>query len=49
MVGKDSKSKYTFAIPVPQKGIDDTEWAVRQIIQIIEFLGYKEVVIKVDQ
>ena len=49
LVGKDSKSKYTFAIPVPQKGIDDTEWAVRKIIQIIEFLGYKEIIIKVDQ
>ena len=49
MVGKDSKSKYTFSIPVPQKEIDDSEWAVRKMIQALDFLGYKEVIIKVDQ
>ena len=33
MVIKDDKSKYVFNAPVPQKGIDDTEWAVRRCMR----------------
>ena len=49
MVIKDDKSKYVFSVPVPQKGIDDTEWAVRRFIQSLEFLGYTRCLIKCDQ
>ena len=42
MAIKDSVSKYTFAVPVPVKGLGENEWAVRQLIKAIEFLGYKE-------
>ena len=49
LVGKDSKSKYLFAVPVPQKGIDGDEWAVRKVIQMVEFLGYERIIIKCDQ
>ena len=49
LVGRDSKSKYVFSIPVPQKGIDDTEWSVRTMVQAIDFLGYKEIILKVGQ
>ena len=38
-----------FAIPVAQKGIDDTEWSVRKMVQAIYFMGYKEIIAKVDQ
>ena len=49
MAIKDDKSKYTFAIPVPQKGLDDQEWSVRKLIQSLEFLGYMRFSIKSDQ
>lgn len=29
LVGRDAKSRICSAIPVPQKGLDPTEWAVR--------------------
>ena len=32
LVGHDSKSKTCTAIPVPQKGLDPEEWAVRESI-----------------
>ena len=41
MAVKDSVSKYTFAVPVPVKGLGENEWAVRQLIKAIEFLGYR--------
>ena len=49
MVVKDSASKYVFGVPVPQKGVDDTEWSVRKLIDIIEFLGYTRSLLKCDQ
>ena len=49
MVIKDDKSKYVFSVPVPQKGIDDTEWVVRRFIQSLEFLGYTRCLIKCAQ
>ena len=30
LVMKDSKSKYTFSVPVPAKGVDDNHWAVKR-------------------
>ena len=49
MAVKDAVSKYTFAVPVPVKGLGKDEWAVRQLIKAIEFLGYKDILIKCDQ
>ena len=40
LVLKDTHSGYTFGIPVPQKGVDPDEWAVRRIIQVIDFLSH---------
>ena len=49
MVMKDEKSKYLFAIPVPVKGTGEDEWAVKRMIQALEFLGYSELLMKSDQ
>ena len=49
LVMKDSKSKYTFGIPVPTKGVDDQHWAVKRLLQAIDFLGYPHIVLKCDQ
>ena len=49
LVCKDTKSKYIFTIPVPQKGVDDTEYAVRKMLWVIGFLGYTRVMLKADQ
>ena len=49
LVGHDSKSKCCVAIPVPQKGIDVDEWAVRETLKFLDFLGYQKLVIKSDQ
>ena len=46
---KDDKSKYTSAVPVPQRGIDGDEWSVRRLIQCLEFLGYTRFNIMSDQ
>ena len=42
----DSKSKYTAAEIVPEKGMN--EYAVRRVAQIINSLGYRRVIIKSD-
>ena len=46
LVMKDSKSKYLFTVPVPQKGLDDHEWAVRRTVQAVDFLGYSHLIMK---
>ena len=35
MAIKDSVSKYVFAIPVPVKGLGESEWAVKRLIKAI--------------
>ena len=49
LVGRDAKSRVCTAIPVPQKGIDQDEWAVREGLRFLELLGYTSVVLKSDQ
>ena len=49
LVLRDSRSKYLFTIPVPQKGLDDREWAVRRVVQAVDFLGYSNIMMKCDQ
>ena len=36
---KDRASKCVFAIPVPQKGVDQHDWSVRQVKRHLDFLG----------
>ena len=49
LVAQDSKPKACAAIPVPQKGIDPDEWAVRESLKYLDFLGYQKLVVKTDQ
>ena len=49
LVGRDAKSRVCSAIPVPQKGLDPTEWSVRESLRFLKFLGYTSVVLKTDQ
>ena len=48
LVMKDQRSKCVFPVPVPQKGIDPEEYSVRQLLKILDYLGYSEVVLKCD-
>ena len=47
--GRDAKSRVCSAIPVPQKGLDPTEWSVREGLRFLKFLGYTSVMLKTDQ
>ena len=49
LVARDSKSKMCTAIPVNQKGLDPTEWSVRECLKFLEFLGHKKLIMKSDQ
>ena len=49
LVGCDAKSRVCRAIPVPQKGVDQDEWAVREGLRFLEVLGYNSVVLKSNQ
>ena len=40
LVGRDARSRMCSAIPVPQKGLDPTEWSVREGLRFLNFLGY---------
>ena len=46
---RNAKSRVCTAIQVPQKGIDQDEWAVREGLRFLELLGYTSVVLKSDQ
>ena len=46
---KDQTSKCVYHVPVPQKGIDPEEYSVRQLLKILDYLGYSEVVLKCEQ
>ena len=48
MVVKDRMSGCIFSIPVPQKGMDPHEYATRQLLKKLNWLGYIEVIIKSD-
>ena len=49
MVIKYGKSKCVFPIPVPQKGVDGNEYSVRQLLTVLDYLGYSEVTLNCDQ
>ena len=49
LVAKDARSKYVFGIPVPRKGLDETEYGTRMLIRALNFLGYKRAILKSDQ
>ena len=49
LVGGDARSRMCSAIPVPQKGLDPTEWSVREGLRFLKLLGYTSVVLKTDQ
>ena len=49
LVGKDVDSKCVTAIPVPCKGIDVYDWAIKQILCFLNFLGYKKLIMRADQ
>lgn len=49
MVAKDRRSKCVFPVPVPQKGVDPEEYSTRQLLRVLDYLGYSEVILKCDQ
>ena len=49
LVGRDVKSRVYCAIPVPQKGDDAEEYAVRSCLRFLDFLGYSKILLKTDQ
>ena len=48
LVVKDSKSKAIFAHVVRRKGVDDDEYAVRRLVEDVNWLGYSKVILKCD-
>ena len=49
MVIKDGRSKAVFPIPVLQKGLDADEYSTRNMLRVLDFMGYAEVILKSDQ
>lgn len=49
LVMRDSKSKAMAAIPVKRKGVDGEDWALKESLRFLEFLGYTNVIMKSDQ
>ena len=49
LVGRDRKSRCYAVIPVPQKGVDHDQYAVKRGLRFLDFLGYKSVLLKSDQ
>ena len=49
LVIKGSRSKAVFPIPIPQKGMDPEEYSTRQVLRVLEYTGYAEVILKCDQ
>ena len=49
LVGRDAKSRVCTAIPMPKKGVDQDEWAVREGLRFLELPGYTSVVLKTYQ
>ena len=49
LVGRDVKYRVYCAIPVPQKGDDADEYAVRSCLRFLDFLRYNNIMLKTDQ
>ena len=49
LVMKDQRSRCVFPVPVPQKGVDPEEYSVRQVLKVLDYVGYSEVALKCDQ
>jgi hypothetical protein len=49
IIMRDRMTKCIFAMVVPQKGVDEDKWVVRQVVAAIEWLGHSKVLIKSDQ
>ena len=49
LVGKDTESKCVAAIPVPTKGLGMYDRAITQTLSFLDFLGYKQIIIRSDQ
>ncbi len=45
----DRMTKCIFAMVVPQKGVDEDRWVVKQVVSAIEWLGHPKLLIKSDQ
>ena len=48
LVVRDRHTRAIFAFTVPQKGVDDERWVVKQVVQIVEWLGHSRVILKSD-
>lgn len=48
-MGRDAKSRVYCAIPVPQKGVDSDEYAVKSCLCFLDFLGYIKMMLKTNQ
>ena len=44
----DRYTKALFAFAVPQKGVDDERWIVKQVVEIVEWLGHSRIILKSD-
>ena len=49
LIIRDRMTKCIFAMVVPQKGVDEERWIVRQVVDAIEWLGHAKILIKSDQ
>ena len=49
LVGRDRKSRFPRVIPVPQKGRDEEDYTIKQMLKLMSFLGYPGVILKSDQ
>ena len=49
LCGRDRRSRMYASIPVPQKGVDSDEYSTRRVLRFLEFLGYRDLVLKSDQ
>ena len=46
---RDRMTKCIFAMVIPQKGVDQDRWVVKQVVEAIEWLGHSKVLVKNDQ
>ena len=48
LVVKDSRSKAIFAHVVPEKGVDDRQYAVSVLMEDVQWMGYTKLILKSD-
>ena len=48
LVAKGTKSKAAFAHVVRRKGVEDDEYAVRRLVEDVNWLGYSKIILKCD-